>query len=235
MMDREYMEDFDTITEDTDDEVLNPDYDRVSGSGAMPSLDDFLGVNHTSDGLGASSDPFGGVIGDPAFGEGRYGASLSGDGSYDSDDDFNDNSGFDVDDEPKNVKFSFKALMNGTYARTWIANYIGLIVVLVILAIAQITIRDRVNNLIHEEMNLRKDVLHLRAESIGIAAQLMSISKVTAVSNLVQQRKLNIRKVSIPPMQVVIDKFERADSLIKDEPAYQPGSLYDDGNEFYSR
>ena len=235
MMDRENMEDFDTIAEDTDDEVLNPDYDRVSGSGAMPSLDDFLGVNHTSDGLGASSDPFGGVIGDPAFSEGSYGASLSDDGSYDSDDDFDGNFGSDVEDEPEDVKFSFKTLMDGRYARTWISKNFHLILVLIALCVAQIAIRNMANTLIHEEMNLRKDVLNLRAESIGIAAQLMSISKVTEVSNLVQQRKLNIRKVSIPPMQVVIDKFKRADSLIKDEPAYQSGSLYDDGYELYSR
>ena len=52
MMDREYMEDVDTMTDETD-EVLNPDYDRVSGSGEMPSLEEFLGVHHSSDGLGA--------------------------------------------------------------------------------------------------------------------------------------------------------------------------------------
>ena len=82
MMDREYMEDVDTMTDETD-EVLNPDYDRVSGSGEMPSLEEFLGVNHSSDGLGASSDPFGMVIGDPVYSDDSMGGfPSSGDGGF---------------------------------------------------------------------------------------------------------------------------------------------------------
>lgn len=237
MMDREYMEDVDTMTDETD-EVLNPDYDRVSGSGEMPSLEEFLGVNHSSDGLGVSSDPFGMVIGDPVYSDDSMGGfPSSGDGGFAGlgVETATDSTANSDTEEAQEDNVSFKKVMNGSFVRNWVSNNRNLVLVLFILAILHIANRNHAESLIREEVNLQKEVHNLRASSIDIASKLMSISKESAVSNLVVKRKLQIRKTVVPPMQFFIDKFERADSLIKDEPDSQQGTLYDDVYEVYAK
>ena len=238
MMDREYMEDVDTMTDETD-EVLNPDYDRVSGSGEMPSLEEFLGVNHSSDGLGASSDPFGMVIGDPVYSDDSMGGfPSSGDGGFAGlgvETATDSTAATDTEESSTEDGVSFKKLMNGSFIRNWLSNNRRFMLVLFVLAILHITNRNCAESLIREEVSLQKEVHNLRASSIDIAAKLMAISKVSSVSNLVEKRKLKIRKTEVPPMQFYIDKFERADSLIKDEPTHRQGELYDDDYVLYSR
>lgn len=231
------MEDVDTMTDETD-EVLNPDYDRVSGSGEMPSLEEFLGVNHSSDGLGASSDPFGMVIGDPVYSDDSMGGfPSSGDGGFAGlgVETATDSTANSDTEEAQEDNVSFKKVMNGSFVRNWVSNNRNLVLVLFILAILHIANRNHAESLIREEVNLQKEVHNLRASSIDIASKLMSISKESAVSNLVVKRKLQIRKTVVPPMQFFIDKFERADSLIKDEPDSQQGTLYDDVYEVYAK
>lgn len=231
------MEDVDTMTDETD-EVLNPDYDRVSGSGEMPSLEEFLGVNHSSDGLGASSDPFGMVIGDPVYSDDSMGGfPSSGDGGFAGlgVETATDSTANSDTEEAQEDNVSFKKVMNGSFVRNWVSNNRNLVLVLFILAILHIANRNHAESLIREEVNLQKEVHNLRASSIDIASKLMSISKESAVSNLVVKRKLQIRKTVVPPMQFFIDKFERADSLIKDEPTHRQGELYDDDYVLYSR
>ncbi len=239
MMDREYMEDVDTMTEDTGGEALNPDYDRVSGSGEMPSLEEFLGVNHSSDGLGASSDPFGMVIGDPLYSDDSMGGfPSSGDNGfagYGAESAQDGNANADAQEAQAEDGVSFKKVMNGSFVRNWVSNNRRLVLVLFIMAILHIANRNHAESLIRDEMNLQKEVHNLRASSIDIASKLMSISKVSAVSGLVEKRKIPIRKTIVPPMQFYMDKFERADSLIKDEPEYQQGTLYDDVYEVYAK
>ena len=226
-----YDDDVDTMTEETDDVALNPDYDRVSGSGEMPSLDDFLGVNHSSDGLGASSDdPFGNVIGDPAFSGYHLG------GTYPQDDFATENADSETDGEPEEQEEAelttakgplWKLMIDGNIFRSaFFSKNISFWLLLIGLGILHIANRNRAESLIREETRLTRDVNELRGESIVIAAKLMEVSKVTEVSKLVETRKLGIHAVKEPPMQFVMDKFHRADSLIKEEPAFH-GS-YDD-------
>ncbi|MBQ1698379.1 MAG: hypothetical protein II075_10925 [Bacteroidales bacterium] len=223
MMDREeYIDDMDTMTDVEGDEMLNPDYDRVSGSGEMPSLEEFLGVNHASDGLGASSDPFGMVIGDPMFAEGSMGGSFSSDGALGANGESYENTGTQEEDDStkyKNVRFNGKTVLNGTFFRSLsFTNNIPFILVLIGLGMLHVANRNNSELLMREERALQKEVREYRAESIIIAANLMGVSKVTEVSNLVKERKLSIRAVKTPPMQFVIDKFVRADSLVQESP-----------------
>jgi len=236
-MDREYKEDIDTMTEDSENEGLNPDYDRVSGSGEMPSLEEFFGANYASDGLGASSDPFGNVVGDPVFAEGGIGSPEYGDayGSYGIDDAQSNKTEAEDDEEQKNVEYSFKSLMDGSLLNSKFRKNIMFFGVIVLLAMVHIQVRIYTESLIQTEKGLRVDVLSCRSRSIDYAAQLMDISKVTEVTKLVEKRKLNIRKAAYPPMQFVMDKFERVDSLIKDMPVYEHDRSYNDDYNIYSR
>jgi hypothetical protein len=231
MMGREdyYDDDVDTMTEETEDVALNPDYDRVSGSGEMPSLDDFLGVNHSSDGLGASSDPFGNVIGDPAFSGYHLGGTYPEDG-FDTEnaDTMTDGENNEQEAEQTAVKGPFwRWMIDGNFFRSTIfSKNIPFLALLAVLGILHIANRNSAESLIREEMRLTRDVNELRGESILIAAKLMEVSKVTEVSKLVETRKLGIHAVKEPPMQFVMDKFYRADSLIKIDPKFE--RTYDD-------
>ncbi|MCR5454705.1 MAG: hypothetical protein K6F33_06945 [Bacteroidales bacterium] len=209
----DFLDEVDTLTEVAEDEALNPDYDRVSGSGTMPSLEDFLGVSHTADGLGEASDPFGNVIGDPSFsdysidspqddGFAAEGAEASADGETE-----------DVEQQP-----FFQMLMSGNLFKSAVfVKNISFGALLVLLAILHIANRNRAESLIRDEIRLTREVQDLKSESIRIAADLMSISKVTEVSKLVKDRKLGIHPIAEPPMVFVMDKFHRVDSLITNE------------------
>ncbi|MBR4324207.1 MAG: hypothetical protein IKP73_01625 [Bacteroidales bacterium] len=224
MMGREnfYDDDVDTMTEETEDMALNPDYDRVSGSGEMPSLDDFLGVNHSSDGLGASSDPFGNVIGDPVYAGVGYAAGGEEGYGYGVDAEDNDSVDSDTDDEEvepelQNVRFSMRTVMDGTYFRgSQFAKLYSFIALFIVLAVLHVANRNNSEGFMREERDLKQEVREYRAESVIITANLMGMSKVTEVSSLVKKRQLKIRAVQKPPMQFVIDKFIREDSLTQE-------------------
>lgn len=219
----EYMDDgYDTMTDVADDEALNPDYDRVSGSGAMPSLEDFLGVTHTTDGLGDSADPFGGVIGDPAFSDNPLGGYSSqedeGESGFENDAESDNNTDTETEAQTQDVKFSIKSVLDGSFFKgERFKRNIPFVGVLFLCAILHIANRNHAESLIRDEINLKREVREYKAESIWIAAKLMGVSKVTEVSYIVEKRKLGIHAPTVPPMEFVIDKFQRADSLQKEE------------------
>lgn len=220
----EYLDDGDdTITEEnSEEESLNPDYDRVSGSGAMPSLDDFLGVDYASDGVGTSSEPFGNVIGDPAFSE------HANDGeAYDYDSDDTDSEEDDYDASIIDKQPLWKRMISGNVFKSpWVTNNFSFFLVLALLGGVHIAHRNFAVANIREELRLAREVHELRTESVMIATQLMAVSKVTEVSKLVEARKLGIHAVTEPPMQFVMDKFYRADSLMAKEPSHKYDSEY---------
>ncbi len=226
-----YMNDDIDVLDNEEEESLNPDYDRVSGSGMMPSLDDLFGREINSDHLG-SDNPFGGVIGDPAFadspfvgGESPFGGAAGYDGAENETEteDEEEETGDEEDtEEEARVAFSLKALVDGSFLRSKLAHSdTTFIFVLICIPVLFVMNRNNAVSLIHDELKLSNEVLELRAESITIAAKLMSISKLTEVARLVQERKLGINEVHVPPMEFVIDKFYRADSLLRDMPSVE--------------
>lgn len=189
--------------ENGNEESLNEAYDRVSGSGAMPSLEDFLGGD-ISDHTGSSLDMDGGlgsVIGDPSF----------------SDDPVEEPAGDSAPQPEQPVAPNLKSIINGSYfVSEDFTKKIPFIGFLVLMAFVYICNRNNTEELIKTNMSLRREVRDLRAESITIAGQLMSISKETEVSARVERRQIGVHEQNVPPMYFIIDKFEREDSLMEE-------------------
>lgn len=73
---------------------------------------------------------------------------------------------------------------------------------LVILAVIYITNNYYNNKLIREEQKIKKEVKNLRAESITTAAQYMSISRQSAVVNMVKEKGLGLEENTTPPKKI---------------------------------
>jgi len=200
----------DNIMENEDDNSLNSAYDRVSGSGEMPSLEDFLG-NDFSDPTNETS-AYSDGIGDE-FGELRISDEV-----IEPDDNAGGNLGDDDDAEPD--KFSPISILNGKFFKSkgFIRN-IPFVLVLGVIGLLYIANRNFSESQIARCIRLQKEVRDLRAESITIAGQLMDISKETEVAKRVEVRRIGIHEQNTPPLYFIIDKYVAPDSLRKKDAA----------------
>lgn len=222
-------DDFDNREDNIDDkmengnvESLNEAYDRVSGNGAQPSLEDFLGgdFDEQPDPFSGEDSGLGSVIGDPSFSDDPVEGT---DGGYNTPE----------PEESAPVRFNPKSIIDGSYFRSEeFAKKIPFIVFLVLMALVYITNRNVSEALIKTNINLRKEVRDLRAESITIAGQLMNISKETEVSARVEKQQIGVHEQHVPPMYFVIDKFEREDSLVEEMLDVPKRDYVNDFNDF---
>jgi len=217
MIDKEkYIEDDVSIKsddrEDENENVLNAAYDKVSGNGRMPSLEDFLGSDFETgddDSLGSGIGP---VLGDPVFSSEAIEEDSSNIDGEEHEIDSN------AEDDLRNVKFNLKNVLNGTYFKSDnFAKQVPYFGFLILLAVAYITNRNYAESLIRDEIELKRTVRELRAESITFTARLMNISKETEVLRRVTQKKIGLKELKVPPLKFYIDKFEREDSLVQEK------------------
>ena len=217
MIDKEkYIEDDVSIKsenrEDENENVLNAAYDKVSGTGRMPSLEDFLGSDFETgndDGLDSGIGP---ALGDPVFSSEAVEEDSSSHEEVEQEGEAN------TEDDLRNVKFNVKNVLNGTYFKSDnFAKQVPYFGFLIILAVAYITNRNYAESLIRDEIELKRTVRELRAESITITARLMNISKETEVLRRVTQKKIGLKELKVPPLKFYIDKFEREDSLVQEK------------------
>lgn len=195
----------DGYMEDENEDSLNAAYDRVSGNGAMPSLEDFLGPDFNDPDSDSSNmnDGLGSVIGDPSFSDEPI------DEPADDADDTN------PEEDKPNSKFNPKSIIDGSYFLSeGFSSKIPFIIFLIIMSIVYIANRNLAESHIRKNITLKREVRDLRAESITIAGQLMDISKETEVSKKVEQKRIGIHEQNTPPMYFIIDRFEREDSLL---------------------
>ncbi len=198
------------LMENEDDDSLNGAYDRVSGSGEMPSLEDFLGRDF-NDPSGETSEYSDG-IGD------EYGDLRISDDVLDEPDD--SSSALSGDDDSDSETLTPMSILNGKFFKTkgFIQN-IPFVLVMGVIGMVYIANRNFSEYQIGRCIKLQKEVRDLRAESITIAGQLMDISKETEVAKRVEERRIGIHEQNTPPLYFIIDKYEAPDSLRKKDPA----------------
>lgn len=217
----------DSNLENENGESLNAAYDRVSGNGAMPSLEDFLGPDYSDPDRDPykSDDGIGSVIGDPSFSDDPLDDTLD-DATAQP-----DSGAGDVDSQ--NSRFNPKSIIDGSYFFSeGFSKKIPFIIFLIIMSILYIANRNLAESHIRKNINLKREVRDLRAESITIAGQLMNISKETEVSYKVEKKKIGVHEQSVPPMYFIIDRFEREDSLLKDVIEAPKRDYINDFNDF---
>lgn len=203
IIDDKNQEDFDEQEDENDDiETLNEAYDRVSGSGELPSVDDFFSDQDSGDPYGgiSDSDGIGGEVGDFRISDEPV--------EMPEDDEEGDSIGEDTGDLQPD-KFNFKQILDGSFfTKEAFSRIFPFILFIVMLSILYIGNRNIAESLIKRNIVLQREVRELRAESITIAAQLMDISKETEVSNRVEQKKLGIHEQKVPPRIFFVEKFE---------------------------
>ncbi len=203
----------DNIMENEDEDSLNGAYDRVSGSGEMPSLEDFLGrdFNDPSDGVSAYNDGIGDEYGD---------LRLSDDAIPDPNDNMDSAAGENDDDDEGVENFSPMSILSGKFFKSkFFIRNIPFVLTLGVLALVYVANRNFSEFQIGRCIRLQKEVRDLRAESITIAGQLMDISKETEVAKRVIDHKIGIREQNTPPLYFIIDRYEAPDSLKKKDAA----------------
>ncbi|MCQ2251834.1 MAG: hypothetical protein MJZ61_00135 [Bacteroidales bacterium] len=211
--------------ENESEEVLNADYDRVSLSGEMPNIDEFLGTDyHDPMSEFGYNEGIGEAIDDP-----RISDEIIPDDEFAEDSDEAEQA--ETPGEP--VKLTFKSLMDGNYIKSEaFTSMFPFMVFVLSLFVLYIANRNMAESFIKRELELRREVRELRAESITLAAELMSISKETEVAKRVEEKQLGIHLIKEPPMYFVIDKYEQPDSLKKDDYESQSRAYYNDFNDF---
>jgi hypothetical protein len=103
---------------------------------------------------------------------------------------------------------SIKDVIDGSFLNS--KNFIGqlpFILFLTFLAILYIANRYHAEKVVRETSKIRSEVKELRAEAITITSKLMNISKQSAVARLVNERGLELKESTEPP--IVIKKSKK--------------------------
>ena len=202
--------------ENEESQTLNDAYDKVSSLGPPNVLDGYFSsmTNENNSELGEE-------LGDIKV------SNTVMDSEDFSSNSFEEDNQQELNTEQKEVKFSVKNVLDGSiFTKEFVAIVFPYIFFIGLLFVLYIFNRNVAESLIRENMVLRSQVRDLRAESIIIASELMSISKETEIATKISKKNLGIYSQSSPPLIFYIDKFERADSLKQD--IFEPSEDEDD-------
>ncbi len=202
--------------ENEESQTLNDAYDKVSSLGPPNVLDGYFSsmTNENNSELGEE-------LGDIKVSDTVMDSEDFSSNSFEEDNQQELNTG------QKEVKFSVKNVLDGSiFTKEFVAIVFPYIFFIGLLFVLYIFNRNVAESLIRENMVLRSQVRDLRAESIIIASELMSISKETEIATKISKKNLGIYSQSSPPLIFYIDKFERVDSLKQD--IFEPSEDEDD-------
>ncbi len=109
-------------------------------------------------------------------------------------------------EEPKKGKKRsnpLKDIITGSMlAKEVVTGQLPYIIFLVFMALVYIGNRYRTERIVSESTKLQKEVENLRSESITTAAELMNISKQSAVARMVKEQGLGLEE-SVKPPQII--------------------------------
>jgi hypothetical protein len=87
-----------------------------------------------------------------------------------------------------------------------ILSNLGYIALITILAAIYIGNRFNAEKITRESAKLQREVKDLRAESLSTTADLMFISRQSAVFSMVREKGLNLEELKAPPYKLIVDK-----------------------------
>lgn len=117
----------------------------------------------------------------------------------------------DQEQERKEIKsFSFRDLLDGSIlTRSIVVQQLPFILYLAFLAVIYISNRYHAERIFRKVNEIQIEVKNLRAEQITTTAKLMNMSKPSAVSQLVEERGLELKELSRPPKVLNKEKKKR--------------------------
>jgi len=87
-----------------------------------------------------------------------------------------------------------------------ILKNLGYIALITFLAAVYIGNRFNAEKITRESAKLQREVKDLRAESLSTTADLMFISRQSAVFSMVREKGLNLEELKTPPYKLIVDK-----------------------------
>jgi|WetSurMetagenome_2_1015567.scaffolds.fasta_scaffold79173_2 hypothetical protein len=100
-----------------------------------------------------------------------------------------------------------KELLSGTMvSEKLILKNLGYIALITILTAIYIGNRFNAEKITRESAKLQREVKDLRAESLSTTADLMFISRQSAVFSMVREKGLNLEELKAPPYKLIVDK-----------------------------
>jgi hypothetical protein len=123
-------------------------------------------------------------------------------------DDYNNIEFIDQEQEKKEIKsFSLRDLLDGSIlTRRIVVQQLPFILFLTLLAVIYISNRYHAERIFRKVNEIQIEVKNLRAEQITTTAKLMNMSKPSAVSQLVEERGLELKELSKPPTVLIKKK-----------------------------
>jgi hypothetical protein len=125
--------------------------------------------------------------------------------------DYNNIEFIDQEQEQKEIKsFSLRDLLDGSIlTRRIVVQQLPFILFLTLLAVIYISNRYHAERIFRKVNEIQIEVKNLRAEQITTTAKLMNMSKPSAVSQLVEERGLELKELSKPPTVLIKKKKNR--------------------------
>ena len=119
--------------------------------------------------------------------------------------DYNNIEFIDQEQEKKEIKsFSLRDLLDGSIlTRRFVVQQLPFILFLTLLAVIYISNRYHAERIFRKVNEIQIEVKNLRAEQITTTAKLMNMSKPSSVSQLVEERGLELKELSRPPTVLI--------------------------------
>ncbi len=111
----------------------------------------------------------------------------------------------DQEQEKKEIRsFSLRNLLDGSIlTRSIVVQQLPFILFLTFLAVVYISNRYHAERIFRKVSEIQTEVKNLRAEQITTTAKLMNMSKPSAVTQLVEERGLELKDLSRPPIVLI--------------------------------
>jgi hypothetical protein len=107
----------------------------------------------------------------------------------------------------KEVDLSLKQILSGNVlTREAIKKHIWYVLFLVLLSIVYINNKYKTESLLISIVKLQNEVKEVRDRSVSYAADLMSISRESEVIKIVDEKKMNLQELKLPPEKIEIKK-----------------------------
>lgn len=109
-------------------------------------------------------------------------------------------------EEPEFSTSSIKDILDGKRTREWVVKNLGFIIYITILIFFYIGNRYSCEKTIREIVEIERELKELRFESITTASELMSLSRMSEVSKMVQEKGLELEESREPAKKLIIEK-----------------------------
>ena len=113
-----------------------------------------------------------------------------------------------MEEKKKNSRFTLGELLNGKFfeREIFVRNKLLLFIIFLML-VANITVRYKTAKVLREVDRLDRDVKELRAHSIGVAADIIKLTRPSEILDRIKNNKMGLESSRVPPRKIYVEKI----------------------------